>query len=85
MSILYHPDKANEVVNNLKRLPIGSVSLVEDEKKELVRDVDRLVQVGVNLVDSTKGGFMVDHSSKSPFVVDVKSKKDLYTILMELK
>jgi len=42
MSVLYHPDKANVVVNALSRFSIGSVAHVEDEKKELVRDVHRL-------------------------------------------
>jgi len=42
MSVLYHPGKANVVVNALSRFSIGSVAHVEDEKKELVRDVHRL-------------------------------------------
>ncbi|KAH0695924.1 hypothetical protein KY289_013406 [Solanum tuberosum] len=57
----------------------------EDEKKELVRDVHRLARLGVQLVDSTKGRFIVHHSSESSFVVDVKSKQHLDPILMELK
>jgi len=63
---------------------MGSVAHVKDEKKELVRDVHRLARLGVQLVDSTKGGFMVHHSSESSFV-DVKSKKHLDPILMESK
>ncbi|WMV42180.1 hypothetical protein MTR67_035565 [Solanum verrucosum] len=58
---------------------------VEDEKKELVRDVHMLARLGVQLVDSTKGGIMVHHSSESTFVVDVTSKQHLDPILMELK
>uniref|UniRef100_M1BW27 Gag-pol polyprotein n=1 Tax=Solanum tuberosum TaxID=4113 RepID=M1BW27_SOLTU len=63
MSFLYHPDKANIVVDALSRLSMGSVAHVEDEKKELVCDVHRLAQLGVQLVDSTKGGVVVHHSS----------------------
>ncbi|WMV37503.1 hypothetical protein MTR67_030888, partial [Solanum verrucosum] len=63
----------------------SSVAHVEDEKNELVRDVNRLSLLGVQLVDSTKGGFMVHHSSESSFVVDVKSKQHLDPILNELK
>ncbi|WMV59547.1 hypothetical protein MTR67_052932, partial [Solanum verrucosum] len=58
---------------------------VEDEKKELVCDVHRLARLGVQLVHSTKGRFMVHHNSQSSFVVDVKSKQHLDLILMELK
>ncbi|KAH0680946.1 hypothetical protein KY285_021901 [Solanum tuberosum] len=54
MSVLYHPDKANVVVDALSILSMGSVDHVEDEKKELVRDVHRLARLGVLLVDSTK-------------------------------
>ncbi|WMV58518.1 hypothetical protein MTR67_051903 [Solanum verrucosum] len=57
----------------------------QDEKKELVRDVHRLARLGVQLVDSTKGGFMIHHSCESSFVVDVQSKQHLNPIFMELK
>ena len=36
MSILYHPEKANVVADALSRLSIGSVTYVEDDKKNLV-------------------------------------------------
>ncbi|WMV45229.1 hypothetical protein MTR67_038614 [Solanum verrucosum] len=62
-----------------------SLCHIEDEKKELVRDVHRLARLGVQSVDSTKGGFMVHHSSELSLVVDVKSKQHLDPILMELK
>jgi len=64
---------------------MGSVAHVEDEKKELVRDVHRLARLGVQLVDSTKGGVMVHNGSESSFVIDVKSKQDLDPMLVELK
>ena len=35
---------------------MGSTAHVEDEKKELVKDVHRLDKLGVRLVDSTSGG-----------------------------
>ncbi|XP_049394743.1 uncharacterized protein LOC125859043 [Solanum stenotomum] len=64
---------------------MGSMAHVEDEKKELVRDVHRLACLGVQLVDFSKGKFMVHHSSQSSIVVDVKFKKHLDPILMDLK
>ena len=39
MSILYHPDKANVVVDALSRMTMGSMSHVEEAKKDLVKDV----------------------------------------------
>ncbi|WMV24491.1 hypothetical protein MTR67_017876 [Solanum verrucosum] len=70
MRILYHPGKEN---------------MVADNKKELVRDVHRLALLGVQLVDSTKGGVMVHNDSESSFVLDVKEKQGLDPILMGLK
>nr|ABI34336.1 hypothetical protein SDM1_41t00011 [Solanum demissum] len=85
MSVLYHPGKANVVADTLSRLYMGSVAHVEDKKKELVWDVHRLAQIGIQLMDSTKGGVMVHNGSESSFLVDVKSKQGLDPILMELK
>ena len=55
----------------------GSVSHIEEAKKDLVRDVHRLDRFGVRLEDSTNGNFMVYHNSDSYLVVEVKSKQQL--------
>ncbi|WMV51419.1 hypothetical protein MTR67_044804 [Solanum verrucosum] len=47
------------VVNALSRLSMGRIAHVEDNKKELVRDVHRLARMGVQLLDSTKGRLYV--------------------------
>ena len=39
MSVHYHPGKANVVVDALRRLSMGITTHVDDEKKELVKDV----------------------------------------------
>ncbi|WMV18889.1 hypothetical protein MTR67_012274 [Solanum verrucosum] len=85
LSVLYHPDKANVVADTLSQLSMGSVSDVEEDKKELVRDVHRLSRLGVQLMDSTKGGVMVHNGSESSFVNDVKAKQCLDLTLVELK
>ncbi|WMV46617.1 hypothetical protein MTR67_040002 [Solanum verrucosum] len=77
--------KANVLADALSRLSMGSVVHVEDEKKELVREVHRLARVGVQLLDSTKGAFMFHNGSESSFVMDVKSKQELNPLLVELK
>ena len=46
MKFLYHPGKANVVADALSRMTMGSVSHVEQEKKELVKDVHRLARLG---------------------------------------
>ncbi|WMV45594.1 hypothetical protein MTR67_038979 [Solanum verrucosum] len=85
MSVLYHPKKANVLADTLSRVSIGSVAHIEDEKKELVWEVHRLTRLGVQLRDSSKGGFMFHHCSESSLVVEVKSKQPLDTTLMDLK
>ena len=69
MSVLYHPGKANVVADSLSHMIMGSVSHVEQGKKELVKDVHRLDRLGVRLEGSPNGGFMVHNNSKSSLVL----------------
>ncbi|WMV07808.1 hypothetical protein MTR67_001193 [Solanum verrucosum] len=62
---------------------MGSVSHVEDDKKELVRYVHRLTRLGVRLVDSNEGVVMVHNGFESSFVSGVKAKQGLDPILVE--
>ena len=85
MSVLYNPNKANVVADALSRMTMDSVSHVEECKKDLVRDVHWLARLCVQLEDCPNGGFMVHHNTKSCLMVEVKSKKHLDPLLMELK
>ena len=85
INVLCHPDKANVVVDALSRMTMGSISHIEEDKKDLVRDVQMLDRLGVRLEDSPNGGFMVHHNSGSSLVVEVNSKKHLDQTLMMLK
>ena len=42
-----------------------STTHVEDEKKELVKDIHRMSRLEVRLVDSTSGGISVHPTSES--------------------
>ena len=59
MSVHYHFGKANVVSVSLSRLSMGSVAHVEDEKKELVKDVHRLARLGVRLMSIKDNGVTV--------------------------
>ena len=50
MSVHYHPGKANVIADALNRLFMGSVSHVEEEMNELVKDVHRLAHLGVRIM-----------------------------------
>ena len=71
MSILYHPGKANVLVDALSRLSMGSTSHVKEEKKELANDVHRLAHLGVRLMNSTKGEIVVSYRVKSSLMSEV--------------
>ncbi|KAH0636415.1 hypothetical protein KY290_036860 [Solanum tuberosum] len=49
MSILYHQGKANVVADALSMLSMGSTTYVEEEKKELAKEVHRLARLGANV------------------------------------
>ena len=85
MNVLYHPGKADVVVDALIHMTMGSVSHVEEAKKDLVRDVHRMARLGVRLEDSPDGCFMVHHNSESSLVVEVNSKQHLDQPFMKLK
>ncbi|KAF3644767.1 hypothetical protein FXO37_21307 [Capsicum annuum] len=50
-----HPSKANVVVDALSRLSMWSLSHVDKDKQELVKDIHRLANLGVLLLDSENG------------------------------
>ncbi|WMV58165.1 hypothetical protein MTR67_051550 [Solanum verrucosum] len=85
MNVLYHPGKANVVVDALSRLSTSSVSHVEEEMKELAKDVHRLARLGVGLMDMSDGGVIVQNRSESSLVAEVKEKQDSDPILLQLK
>ena len=46
---------------------MGSVAYVEDERKELVKDVNRLSRLGVHLMSISDSGVTVQNGEKSSF------------------
>ena len=62
-SVLYQPVKANVVVDSLSRMTMGSVTHIDQAKKDLVNDVHMLASLGVRFEDSSDGGFTVHNNS----------------------
>ena len=63
--MLYHPGMANVEADALSHLSMGSVSHVDNAKRNLVKDVHRLDRLSVRLEDSPNGGGVVHHNFKS--------------------
>ena len=82
MSLHYHPGKANVVADALSRLSMGSLSHVEEGKKEMVKDIHRLANLGVRLFDSKNGRVFFHELAKSSLCAEVKEKQVEDPILM---
>ena len=85
MNVHYHLGKENVVAYSLRRLSMGSVAHVEEQRKELVKDVHRLAHLGVCLMSISESGVTVQNGEESSLVVEVKEKQDSDQILLELK
>ena len=59
MSLHYHLGKAIIVVDALSRLSMGNLAHVEEERRELVKDIHHLANLGVCLLDFKDGGVKV--------------------------
>ena len=68
MSVYYHWGKANIVTNAMSQLIVGNMSHIDEQKKELVKEVHQLARLGVRLADGQSGGVSVHSSSESSFV-----------------
>ena len=85
MSVHYHPGKVNVVADALSRLSMDSVAHVEEERKELVKEVHRLAHLGVRLMSISDSGVIVQNGEESSWVVEVKEKQESDPILLELQ
>jgi len=63
MSMHYHPSKANVVADALSRLSMGSVAHVEEQRKELEKDVHILSRLGVRLMSISDCGVIVQNGA----------------------
>ena len=57
MNVQYHQGKANVVGGALIRMSMGSTSHIEDDKKELAKEIHRLSRLGVRLLTLLVGVF----------------------------
>ncbi|XP_075103947.1 uncharacterized protein LOC142178428 [Nicotiana tabacum] len=85
VDILYHPGKANVVVDALSRRSMGSLAHVEADKRTMIKEVHRLANLGVRLLDSEDGGIVLQNRAESSLVAEVKEKQFSDSYLLQLK
>ena len=81
----YHAGKEKVVADALSRFFMGSVAYVEEERKELEKDVHRISRLGVHLMSISDIGVTVMNGEESSLVVEVKEKQESDSIFLELK
>ena len=73
------------VVDALSHMTIGSVSYIDEAKKDLAKEVHRMARLVVSLEGYPNWGAIVHHNSESSLVFKVKSEQHLDLALMEFK
>ena len=74
MIIHDHSNKYNVVTHALCRLSMGNISHLDEEKKELSKDVHRLALLGVRLMDSKEVWIVVTNGVEPSLLSEVKEK-----------
>ena len=85
MSVHYHPGKEIVVAHALSRLSMGSIVHVEEERNELVMDVDMLALLGVRLMSISYSGVIVQNGAECSLVLEIKENQDSNPILLDIK
>lgn len=75
LDILYHPGKANVVADALSRNSVESLAHFRAEKKVMGRELSSLENIGVCTSELDYGGFILQGSSPSSLISQVKEKQ----------
>ncbi|XP_070004111.1 uncharacterized protein [Nicotiana sylvestris] len=85
VDILYHLGKENVVADTLSQRSMGSLAHVEANKRTMIKEVHRLANLGVRLLDSEDGGVVLQNRVESSLVAEVKEKQISDPYLLQLK
>lgn len=85
MSFHYHPGKYNIITDALSKLSTGKSSYVDEEKKGLVKYIQRLTNLGVPFLDSEDREFIIQEVVKLSLSAMMKEEQTLDPILIQIK
>lgn len=74
MGLHSHPGRENILADAISIIFMGSVEHVEEERKDLPKDFDRLALLGLCIINISGCGVMVENGEKSSSLVEVKGK-----------
>ena len=72
VDILYHPGKANVVADAVSRKSMGSLTNLQPERRDMVREIQRLSSLGVRLANSEDSGVSIREVAESSIIDEVK-------------
>ena len=84
-TILYHPGKANVVVDALSRKSMGSLAHIAPIRRPLVEDLHRLEQGGVQLKIDRSGVLLAHIQSQTSLLELIKTSQDKDAKLLMIK
>ncbi|XP_075103331.1 uncharacterized protein LOC142177978 [Nicotiana tabacum] len=85
VDILYHPGKANVVVDALSRKSMGNLKHVEVGKLEMTKEIYRLANLIVRLHDTGDQGVVVQNIAGSSLVAEVEMRQSEDPELVKIK
>ncbi|XP_070049800.1 uncharacterized protein [Nicotiana tomentosiformis] len=80
VDILYHPGKANVVVDALSCRSMGSLSYLQPEKCGIAHEIHQLASLEVRLLDSDDIGVTIQDMATSSLVTEVKECQTTYSV-----
>ena len=85
IDILYHPGKANVVVDALSHKIMARTYGQSVGRQGITKDICQLASLGVHLLESPNERVIVQNAAESSLVVEVKEKQYTNPILLKLK